>query len=119
MENGKMEKQMDKDVLLILMEACMKVNGIMIYKTDKEQKVGIIIKLSTLEVSLKEKRVELGDLNSKLDTMKVNFLMDSSTDKESIIFLILVNYIKENFKIIIWMEKVLWVGQIYQNMKKK
>jgi hypothetical protein len=35
-ENGKMEKQTDKDVLLILMEACMKVNGIMIYKTDKE-----------------------------------------------------------------------------------
>ena len=85
----------------------MKVNGIMIYKTDKEQKVGIIIKSNIREVSLKEKRVELGDLNSKLDTMRENFLMGSSTDKENIIFLIMVNYMKENLKIITWMEKVL------------
>jgi hypothetical protein len=51
--------------------------------------------------------VELGDLNSKLDTMRENFLMGSSTDKENIIFLIMVNYMKENLKIITWMEKVL------------
>jgi hypothetical protein len=106
-ENGKMGKLMDKDVLLILMEACMMVNGLMINSMDTEQKVGIIIKSNTRVILFMEKRVGWEDLNLKVAIMKGNFSMVSLTDMENTILLILENYMKVNLKIITWMEKEL------------
>lgn len=71
--NGKKVKQMDKDVLLILMEVCMTVNGLMISSMDMEQKVGIIIELNIQEILLKERKVGWEGLNSRVDIMKENF----------------------------------------------
>ena len=102
-----MGKLMDKDVLLILMEACMMVNGLMINSMDTEQKVGIIIKSNTRVILFMEKRVGWEDLNLKVAIMKENFSMVSLTDMENTILLILENYMKVNLKIITWMEKEL------------
>ena len=102
-----MGKLMDKDVLLILMEACMMVNGLMINSMDTEQKVGIIIKSNTRVILFMEKRVGWEDLNLKVAIMKGNFSMVSLTDMENTILLILENYMKVNLKIITWMEKEL------------
>ena len=43
-ENGKMEKQMELEFLLILMDPCMRVNGKMINNMDMAQNPGTITK---------------------------------------------------------------------------
>jgi hypothetical protein len=106
-ENGKMGKLMDRDVLLIIMEACMMGNGLMINNMDTEQKVGIIIKSNTRVILFMEKRVGLEDLNLKVAITKGNFSMVNLTDMENTILLTQENYMKVNLKIITWMEKEL------------
>jgi hypothetical protein len=106
-ENGKMGKLMDRDVLLIIMEACMMGNGLMINNMDTEQKVGIIIKSNTRVILFMEKRVGWEDLNLKVAITKGNFSMVNLTDMENTILLTQENYMKVNLKIITWMEKEL------------
>ena len=102
-----MGKLMDRDVLLIIMEACMMGNGLMINNMDTEQKVGIIIKSNTRVILFMEKRVGWEDLNLKVAITKGNFSMVNLTDMENTILLTQENYMKVNLKIITWMEKEL------------
>lgn len=59
-ENGKMEKQMELEFLLILMDPCMRVNGKMINNMDTAQNPGTITKSNSLENSQKAKKTGKG-----------------------------------------------------------
>lgn len=85
----------------------MKDNGWMINNMDMELKAGITKKSNTLATLQMAKKLDKVDLNLKVDITKVNFMMASSMGQESITFQILVNCMKENSKIIIWMVKEL------------
>ena len=102
---GKMEKPTATESLLILMEACMKVNGSMINNMVMEQNHGILRKLNTLETSLMVRRLGMDGLNLREDIMKVNSKMENLMVEEFITSLILVKFMMVNSRRTIWMVK--------------
>lgn len=106
-ENGKMEKQMELEFLLIQMDPCMRVNGKMINNMDTAQNPGTITKSNSLENSQKAKKQEKVDLSSKAVIMKEISQMANFMEPESITLQILVDFMKENSRTIIWKEKEL------------
>ena len=65
-----------------------------------------------------EKRLVMGDLNSKEATTKVNSKMENLMAKVFITFLIQVKFMMVISRRIIWMAKDSWFGQISQDMKE-
>lgn len=106
-ENGRTEKPMELEFLLILMDPCMKANGKMINSMDTAQNLGTITKSNSLENSQKARKQEKVDLSSKAVTMKVISQMANSMGSESITSQIPVDFMKVNLKTIIWKEKEL------------
>lgn len=103
---GKMEKPTATESSLILMEACMKVNGSMINNMVMEQNHGISRKSNILESLSMGKRQVMAALNLKEDTTKVISRMENLTAKEFTTFLILEKFMKVTLRKIIWMEQV-------------
>ena len=101
-----MEKPTAMESLLILMEACMKVNGSMTNNMVMEQNHGISKKLNILVSSSMVKRLDRVVLNSKEDTTKVISKMENLMAKEFTTFLILEKFMKVTLRKIIWMERV-------------
>jgi len=66
-------------------------------------RAGIIIKSNILDNFIKVRNLAKADLNSMVDIMKETSLMANSMASESIISLILVNYMKATSRITVWM----------------
>jgi hypothetical protein len=93
--NGKMEWPMDKELFAIIRAVFMKESGLKINNTVKEQSIGIIIKLNTMEILLKVKKQEKENSNVKGVHTMVILLMDNSMAKVLIILQIQERFIKE------------------------
>lgn len=63
--NGKMEWPMELELFVILKVVSMKENGLKISNMERELNIGIIIRLSMMEISLKVKKQEKGNSNVK------------------------------------------------------
>merc|ERR1712086_815567 len=87
------------------MDPCMKVNGRTTNNMDSEQNPGTTTRSNSLEISLRAKRPERADLNSKVAIMKEILSTVSSTELASITLLILVDFTKDNSKITTWKAK--------------
>lgn len=105
-ENGKMERLMVMEFLLIQKAQCILDNGKMTSSMVRELNHGAIIKSSFLVNFLKEKRQEKVVLNLLVDFTREILSTDNFTDSENTIFQIQANFMKENSNITIWKEKV-------------
>jgi hypothetical protein len=63
--NGKMGWLMELELFVILREVSMMENGLKISNMERELNIGIIIRLSMKEISLKVKKQEKVNLNVK------------------------------------------------------
>jgi len=98
--NGKIIKHTARVFSVTLKDHCMKVNGRMINKMEKELKPGTS-ELSNMKVSLKEaRRLEKVNLSLKDAHMTEILLMENSMDKENIILQTLEKFIMVLLKII-------------------
>ena len=71
--NGKMEWLMELELFAILREVSMKENGLKISNMERELNIGIIIRLSMKEISLKVKKQEKVNSNVKEVRIQVIF----------------------------------------------
>jgi len=115
---GKMERPTATESSLTLTEVCTRENGSTINNMVSEQNPGILRKLNILDSLSMEKRLVMGDLNSKEATTKVNLKMENLMAKVFITFLIQVKFMMVISRRIIWMAKDSWFGQISQDMKE-
>jgi hypothetical protein len=103
--SGQTEKPMEWESSSTQMDPCMKVNGRMTNNMDSEQSPGTTTRSNSQEISLRAKRPERADLNSKVAIMKAISSTVSSMELASITLLILADFMKDNSKITIWKAK--------------
>jgi len=112
-----MGKLMDRVFLLIPMDPCMKVNGLMISNMDLVLNLGSIIRSSSLVILSMGRRLEKEGLNLKVGSMKVILLMANSTDSANITLQIQANFTKEDSETTTWKAKDSWFGLINPDTK--
>ena len=71
--NGKMEWLMELELFAILREVSMKENGLKISNMERELNIGIIIRLSMKEISLKVKKQE--KVNSNVKEVRIQVIL--------------------------------------------
>jgi len=104
---GRMVRLMGMGSLWILMAVCMRGSGLMTSNMALGRRAGIIIKLSILAILCRGRSRGRVGLNLKGGIMKGILWMGSFMGMGSITLRILVNFLKGNLKIIIWMVRVL------------
>ena len=71
--NGKMGWLMELELFVILREVSMKENGLKISNMERELNIGIIIRLSMKEISLKVKKQE--KVNSNVKEVRIQVIL--------------------------------------------
>lgn len=71
--NGKMEWLMELELFVILKEVSMMENGLKISNMERELNIGIIIRLSMKEISLKVKKQE--KVNSNVKEVRIQVIL--------------------------------------------